>query len=79
MRQSGIGNKYEITVRNVHNDESCRLCSDKTVNLDELNFLRSDWTASIVELATFMQRLCRKAETVAEPINLSFIPIATAL
>ncbi len=73
----GIGNnaKTVITVRNVHNDEKLStLLSDKTVNLDELNFMMKRLDSfDQKELATFYAATyAEKAETMTELINLSF-------
>ena len=73
----GITNtaKTEIKIGTVHNDESLSaLLSNKTVNIDELNFLikRLD-SFDQNELATFYAAAhAEKAETMTELINLSF-------
>ena len=73
----GIGNtaKTVITVRNIHNNERLStLLSDKTVNLDELNFLMKRLDSfDQNELATFYAAAyAEKAKTMTELINLSF-------
>ena len=73
----GIGNtaKTVITIGNIHNDEKLStLLSDKTVNLDELNFLMKRLDSfDQNELATFYAATyAEKAETMTELINLSF-------
>lgn len=73
----GIANTAEtlIKIGNVHNDERLStLLSDKTVNLDELNFLMKRLDSfNQNELATFYAATyAEKAETMAELINLSF-------
>lgn len=73
----GIGNtaKTVIKIGNVHNDEKLsNLLSDKTVNLDDLNFLMKRLDSfDQKELATFYAAAyAEKAETMTELINLSF-------
>lgn len=73
----GIGNnaKTMITIGDVHNDERLlNLLSDKTVNLDELNFLMKRLDSfDQKELATFYAATyAEKAGTMTELINLSF-------
>lgn len=73
----GVANtaKTEIKIGTVHNDERLStLLSDKTVNLDELNFLMKRLDSfDKNEIATFYAAAyAEKAETMAEFINLSF-------
>ena len=73
----GVANttKTEIKIGSVHNDERLStLLSDKTVNLDELNFLMKRLDSfDQKELATFYAAAyAEKAETMTELINLSF-------
>lgn len=73
----GIGNsaKTVIKIGTVHNDETLStLLFDKTVNLDELNFLMKRLDSfDQKELATFYAAAyAEKAETMTELINLSF-------
>ena len=73
----GVANttKTEIKIGSVHNNERLStLLSDKTVNLDELNFLMKRLDSfDQKELATFYAAAyAEKAETMTELINLSF-------
>lgn len=73
----GVANtaKTEIKIGAVHNDERLSaLLSDKTVNLDELNFLMKRLDSfDQNEFATFYATAyAQKAETMTELINLSF-------
>ena len=73
----GVANttKTEIKIGSVHNNERLStLLSDKTVNLDELNFLMKRLDSfDQKELTTFYAAAyAEKAETMTELINLSF-------
>ena len=73
----GVANttKTEIKIGSVHNNERLStLLSDKTVNLDELNFLMKRLDSfDQKELATiYAAAYAEKAETMTELINLSF-------
>lgn len=73
----GVANtaKTEIKIGTVHNDERLStLLSDKTVNLDELNFLmkRLDSFDQNENATFYAAAYAEKVETMAELINLSF-------